>query len=70
MACLLPVLAGFALPAAIIAWHAFAHLGVWSDPEFWRSFLNTLALAGTAAALTVVIGLFLGGMLPQTPQPS
>lgn len=57
--CLVPVLMGFVAPAAIVGWHAIDHLGQWLSPAFWQALWHTAALAGVAAALSCVIGVFL-----------
>ena len=57
--CLLPVLLGFLVPTATIAWHAFGHLEQWADPAFWRAAMHTAGLAGSAAAVACLIGLFM-----------
>lgn len=57
--CVFPVLFGFALPALIVGWHATAHLGQWAEAAFWRAMLNTGALAGLAAAISCLVGVFL-----------
>ena len=57
--CLAPVLFGFLVPTATIAWHALGHLEQWAEPAFWRAALHTAALAGSAAAAACLIGLFM-----------
>jgi len=58
IACLLPFLAGFVLPVAVLASHALdAH--EWAAPGLSRALFHTLATGGTAAFLTVLAGLFM-----------
>ncbi|MCL5776734.1 iron ABC transporter permease [Limibaculum sp. FT325] len=57
--CLLPVLMGFVAPAAIVGWHALDHLDQWLSPAFWRALWHTAALAGVAAGVSCLIGVFL-----------
>lgn len=56
--CLLPVLAGFVLPVAVMLSHA-TRLSVWFAPDLARAFANTLLVGGSAAALTVAGALFM-----------
>ena len=58
-ACFLPFAMGFVVPMAVIASHAFDNPDYWLDAGLWRATLNTLLLAGSAAALTVLGALFL-----------
>lgn len=57
-ACALPVLLGFALPAAVLAREAAMRglLGSF-DPELWRHAFNTVLLAGCATLVTIILGL-------------
>lgn len=57
--CALPVLLGFVVPAVTLSWHAFAELGQWTDPEFWRAALHTAGLATTTAIVACGLGLFM-----------
>jgi len=59
IACFLPFAMGFLLPLTVIASHAFDNPDYWLDAGLWRATLNTLTLAGSAAALTVLGALFL-----------
>ena len=51
--CVLPVGAGFVLPVAVIAGHAFDRPETWVSAGLGRAFLNTLTVGGAAACLTV-----------------
>nr|WP_245890838.1 iron ABC transporter permease [Defluviimonas aquaemixtae] len=57
--CALPVLAGFVLPLAVIAGHAFDKPGSWASGGLGRAFANTLTVGGAAAVLTVLGALFM-----------
>ncbi len=57
--CFLPFAAGFLLPALVIGWHAADNAGIWSDTSLYRALWNTVWVAGTAAGLTVLGGVFL-----------
>ncbi|OUS04943.1 iron ABC transporter permease [Rhodobacterales bacterium 52_120_T64] len=59
VACALPFAMGFLVPMSVIASHAFDNPDYWLDAGLWRATLNTLTLAGSAAALTVLGALFL-----------
>ncbi|WP_235871452.1 ABC transporter permease [Shimia sediminis] len=59
IACLIPFLAGFVLPVSVILSHALGSSDRWSDPELLRALVNTVAVGGTAAVLTVLAGVFL-----------
>ncbi|MCZ4262028.1 iron ABC transporter permease [Limimaricola sp. G21655-S1] len=58
IACLLPFLAGFVLPVAVLASHAL-DAREWAAPGLSRALFHTLATGGTAAFLTVLAGLFM-----------
>ncbi len=55
MACVVPVLIGFALPIAVLLGHGLAQN--WFVPGLWLAILHTLEMAGLAAVLTVGAGL-------------
>jgi len=57
--CAFPVLFGFVLPTLVVGWHASAHLGQWVAPSFWRAIVHTGTLAGLAAAVSCVVGVFM-----------
>ena len=56
--CLIPVLAGFVLPVAVLLTHAF-DAGQWVAPGLRRALAHTLQVAGVAAVLTVMGGVFM-----------
>ena len=56
--CLIPVLAGFVLPVAVLLTHAF-DAGQWIAPGLRRALAHTLQVAGVAAVLTVMGGVFM-----------
>ncbi len=58
-ACLVPLVMGFVLPVAVMAWHAFANPAVWLEPGLAQAALNTAWVGGLAAVLTVLAALFL-----------
>ncbi|HEV7463280.1 MAG TPA: hypothetical protein VGN85_05135 [Methyloceanibacter sp.] len=53
MACALPVLIGFVLPASALVHDALAHVAAGLAPEFWQAALSSLLLVGAAAVLAV-----------------
>lgn len=57
--CALPVAAGFLLPVAVMAAHAMNSLDAWVSPALGRALLNTLAVGGSAAVVTVAAGIFM-----------
>ncbi|MBE3636593.1 ABC transporter permease [Mangrovicoccus algicola] len=59
LVCLLPVVAGFLLPGAIILHLALRHAGAWLDPRLLGAAANTLVTAGAGAVLTVALSLLL-----------
>ncbi|MEX2299058.1 MAG: iron ABC transporter permease [Dongiaceae bacterium] len=59
LACFLPVLFGFVLPAATLGSWTVATSEYWMRPEFLRLAGNSFVLASVAAGLAVMIGLFL-----------
>jgi len=58
LACLLPFLAGFVLPVAVLARHAL-DAGQWVAPGLTRALFHTLTVGGLAAVLTVLGGVFM-----------
>ena len=58
-ACALPVLLGFALPASVLAGYAWVHFDASMNAEFANNAINSLGLSALAAALAVLIGLFM-----------
>ncbi len=59
VACALPFAIGFVLPASVILSHALDNAERWQDPALLRALRNTLTVAGTAALVTVSLGLFM-----------
>jgi iron(III) transport system permease protein len=59
LACFLPVLFGFLLPAATLGSWTITTSEYWMRPEFLRLAGNSFVLAAVAAGLAVTIGLFL-----------
>ncbi|WP_458790128.1 ABC transporter permease [Yoonia sp. MH D7] len=58
IACLIPVLIGFVLPMAVIGSHAM-DAGEWISPGLRLAVIRTVSVAGIAAVLTVVGGVFM-----------
>ncbi|MGI8853857.1 MAG: ABC transporter permease [Methyloceanibacter sp.] len=65
-ACVLPMLVGFVLPAAVLVDDALAHVAAGLSPRFWQAALNSLMLASAAAALAVAFALVLAYARRQT----
>lgn len=59
IACLIPFLMGFVLPAGVILHHAIENAERWSDPRLVDSLLNTLMVGGIAALVTVLAAVFM-----------
>lgn len=59
LACLLPFAIGFVLPTSIILFHALANGDRWLDPGLLRALGNTVSVAGLAAFVTVLAGVFM-----------
>jgi iron(III) transport system permease protein len=59
VACSLPVLLGFAVPTLHLAWLASASGATLVEPRFMADAVNSLLLAAGAAAIIVVLALFL-----------
>jgi iron(III) transport system permease protein len=66
LACALPVLFGFVLPAGVLLHDALAYVAAGLEPEFWRAGLNSLLLAAAAAALAVTFAVVLAYARRQT----
>jgi iron(III) transport system permease protein len=66
LACALPVLFGFLLPAAMLVHNAAAHIADGLSPAFWSAAFNSLTLAGAAAGLAVILAVVLGYARRQT----
>lgn len=65
-ACALPVLFGFVLPAAVLLHDAIAHVAQGLSAAFWQAALNSLMLAGAAAAVAVCFAVALAYARRQT----
>ncbi|MFO7478622.1 MAG: iron ABC transporter permease [Methyloceanibacter sp.] len=66
IACAVPVLVGFLLPAAVLLHDAFAYLASGLAPAFWQAALHSVLLAAAAAALAVVFAVVLAYARRQT----
>ena len=66
LACVLPVLVGFVLPAAVLVHDALSHLAAGLAPSFWRAAINSFALSAAAAALAVTLAVVLAYARRQT----
>jgi iron(III) transport system permease protein len=66
LACGLPVLFGFVLPALVLMHDALAHAAAGLEPEFWEAALNSLMLAAAAAVLAVGFAVVLAYARRQT----
>jgi iron(III) transport system permease protein len=66
LACGLPVLFGFVLPALVLMHDALAHVAAGLEPEFWEAALNSLMLAAAAAVLAVGFAVVLAYARRQT----
>jgi iron(III) transport system permease protein len=60
LACFLPLLLGFLVPATQLAFWAWETAPRMINPEFWRLVWHSLALAGGTALLALPVALFLG----------
>ncbi len=59
LACIVPLLVGFVLPAGVLVSDAIAHVSSGLSPEFWQAALNSLFLALAAAVLAVAFAVVL-----------
>jgi iron(III) transport system permease protein len=66
LACALPVLIGFVLPALVLVHDAIAHIAAGLAPEFWQAAQHSLVLSASAAALAVAFAVTLGYARRQT----
>ncbi len=66
LACVLPLLFGFLLPASLLVHDALAHVAAGLKPEFWQAAGNSLLLAGAAAVLCVAFAVVLAYARRQT----
>jgi len=53
LACALPLLIGFVLPAGVLVSNAMAHISSGLSPAFWQAAINSLTLSLAAALLAV-----------------
>jgi iron(III) transport system permease protein len=56
--CMIPILVGFVLPVSVLTSHAM-DAGQWVAPGLRKALLHTVTVAGLAAVLTVLGGLFM-----------
>jgi iron(III) transport system permease protein len=66
VACGVPVLFGFVLPAVVLLHDALAHVAAGLEPEFWEAALKSLMLAAAAAVLAVGFAVVLAYARRQT----
>lgn len=66
LACALPPLVGFLIPAGVLISDATAHLAAGLAPEFWLAARNSLLLAASAAGLAVILAVVLAYARRQT----
>jgi len=59
IACALPVMLGFLLPAAVLGSYALNFYSVTLNANFWSFTLNSLTLSAAAAFVAIVLGVFL-----------
>lgn len=59
MACFMPVLLGFLLPAGQLLYWSIERYEIWLQPSFWSLVSNTVTLAVIAAVVTVLVALWL-----------
>lgn len=59
VACALPIIIGFILPASVLFGSAIDNIAEGLKPEFWKSAGHSLLLAVSAAVVAVVVGLVL-----------
>jgi len=57
--CAVPFSIGFLLPVGVIGRHALDNIDIWSDPGLFNALWTTVWVAGVAALLTVLGGVFL-----------
>src|SRR5690554_1242709 len=67
IACWLPLLLGFILPALQLASWSIQRREVWADAAFWQLTLNSFGLAVLAAVLVVIMALWLAYGRRQIP---
>lgn len=59
VACLIPFLAGFVLPVAVLGHHALTQIDGWLAPGLADALFNTVLVGGAAAFLTVMAAILL-----------
>lgn len=65
--CSLPVLLGFIIPCMVLTLYALHNFGDSWNADFRRTALNSLMLSATAAAVTVLLGIFLAYTMRISP---
>ena len=75
--CMIPILAGFVLPAGVILNYAIGRMGAWVDPGLLLALWHTVSVGGLAALVTVTAAVFLvygvrlsGQFLPRRLMPA
>ena len=58
-ACALPIILGFAIPLLVLGDYALRRLDQLADPQLWRAFRHTVALASITGLVTVTVGFLL-----------
>ena len=66
VACTLPLIFGFVLPASVLVHDALAHIAAGLAPEFWDAAVHSLMLSAAAACLAVAFAVTLGYARRQT----
>jgi iron(III) transport system permease protein len=66
LACALPLVFGFLVPASVLARNAVVHVAAGLSPEFYRAAVNSLLLSASGACLAVVFAVALGYARRQT----
>jgi iron(III) transport system permease protein len=59
LACALPIVLGFIVPALVLSNFALSHLGDAASLEYWRAAAHSMILSATAAAIAAVLGVIL-----------
>ncbi len=59
IACSLPIILGFVIPAAMLVSYSIRFWGDEANEKIWQAAWNSLTLSGTAALVVTAIGLFL-----------
>jgi len=70
LACLLPLLGGFLIPALQLAAWSLERWQVWTQADFWQLAINSFLLAFIAALITVLLALWLAYGKRQYPTRS